>query len=165
MPPVEWLGAPRASEFPIHLMSNQSNQPKTRLHSQLDSGAYSRSKKVHEREVVTINRADAEVRGIRSGDIVRVFNQRGSCLAAAKVSTIVRAGVAELPTGAWYDPLEPGVTGTICKHGNPNVLTPDKGTSKLAQGPSAHSCLVQIERSDEALPPITAFVPPEVIRK
>ena len=35
---------------------------------------------------------------------------------------------------------------TPCKHGNPNVLTPDIGTSKIAQGPAAHSCLVNFEK-------------------
>ena len=126
---------------------------------------YSRSHKVHQREIVTLNPDDARARAINTGDIVRLFNQRGSCLAAAKVSTELRKGVAQLPTGAWYDPLEPGVIGSLCKHGNPNVLTPDIGTSKLAQGPSAHSCLVQIERTEEELPAVTAFIPPEVIRQ
>ena len=160
MEPSEWLGADTATKYPIHLMSNQ---PKSRLHSQLDSGSYSRSEKVREREVVTLNPDDAEARGIKTGDIVRLFNQRGSCLAAAKLSSDMRARVAQLPTGAWYDPIEPGVIGSLCKHGNPNVLTPDIGTSKLGQGPSAHSCLVQIERSREELPAVTAFVPPEII--
>ena len=156
MEPTEWLGSTLATEFPIHLMSNQ---PKTRLHSQLDSGSYSRSQKVHEREAVTLNPDDAKVRGIKTGDVVRLFNQRGSCLAGAKVSQDMRVGVAQLPTGAWYDPM----SGRGCKHGNPNVLTADRGTSKLGQGPSAHSCLVQIERYDDELPVVTAFAPPEVI--
>ena len=160
MEPAEWLGAEMASEFPIHLLSNQ---PKSRLHSQLDAGSYSRSQKVREREVVTLNPDDATARGIKSGDIVRLFNQRGSCLAAAKISSDVREGVGELPTGAWFDPAEPGVRGSLCKHGNPNVLTADRGTSKLGQGPSAHSCLVQIELADEPPPPVTAFIPPDII--
>jgi biotin/methionine sulfoxide reductase len=160
MEPVEWLGADTAEFYPIHLVSNQ---PKTRLHSHLDSGSYSRSHKVREREVVTLHPEDAGVRGIKTGDIVRLFNKRGSCLAAAKLSSDMRERVAELPTGAWFDPLEPGVIGSLCKHGNPNVLTVDIGTSKLGQGPCAHSCLVQIERCDEEVPAVTAFVPPEVI--
>ena len=159
MEPPEWLGADMATQYPIHLLSNQ---PSSRLHSQLDSGSYSRSQKVREREVVTLNPGDAKARGIKPGDIVRLFNQRGSCLAAARLSPDAREGVAQLPTGAWYDPIEPGVRGSMCKHGNPNVLTADRGTSKLGQGPSAHSCLVQIERANEELPPVTAFNPPVV---
>ncbi|MGR8919259.1 MAG: hypothetical protein ACU85V_06555, partial [Gammaproteobacteria bacterium] len=52
----------------------------------------------------------------------------------------------------------------LCAHGNPNVLTLDVGTSKLGQGPSAHSCLVEIEPWREELPPVRAFAPPEIIR-
>lgn len=50
----------------------------------------------------------------------------------------------------------------MCVHGNPNMLTLDKGTSKLAQGPTAHSCLVEIERFVGDLPIVTAFTPPKV---
>jgi len=53
-----------------------------------------------------------------------------------------------LPTGAWYAP-EPGSNNTtdlpLCLNGNPNVLTKDQGTSSLAQGPSANTCLVEVE--------------------
>ena len=49
-----------------------------------------------------------------------------------------------LPTGAWYDPLNQDFP--FCQHGNPNVLTKDYGTSKLGQGPTAHSTLVQIRK-------------------
>ena len=52
----------------------------------------------------------------------------------------------------------------MCKHGNPNVLTRDKGTSKLGQGPSAHTCLIEVELFDGPLPPVSAHEPPEIIR-
>jgi len=42
------------------------------------------------------------------------------------------------------------------------VLTIDKGTSKLTQGCSAHSCLVEIERFEGEPPPVTAFEPPQL---
>jgi biotin/methionine sulfoxide reductase len=72
--------------------------------------------------------------------------------------------VVQMSTGAWYDPLEPGVIGSLCKHGNPNVLTRDKGTSKLGQGPSAHTCLVEIELFEGELPALSAFDPPKIIK-
>lgn len=100
-----------------------------------------------------------------AGDVVRVFNDRGACLAGAIVSDDVRPGVVQLATGAWYDPEVPGEIGSLCKHGNPNVLTRDKGTSKLGQGPSAHSTLVEIEKLDRPPPPVTAFVPPPIERR
>jgi biotin/methionine sulfoxide reductase len=48
-------------------------------------------------------------------------------------------------------------------HGNPNVLTRDIGTSKLAQGPTAHSCLVEVEAFTRPLPEIKSFKQPEVL--
>ena len=54
----------------------------------------------------TINPADAEARGIRDGDVVRVHNSRGACLAGAIVSDTISAGVVQLSCGAWYDPAD-----------------------------------------------------------
>ena len=76
------------------------------------------------------------------------------------VSEEIRPGVVQMSTGAWYDPEHPGVIGSLDKHGNPNVLTLDKGTSRLAQGPSAQTTLVQIEKFVGEPPPVTAFDPP-----
>jgi biotin/methionine sulfoxide reductase len=45
-------------------------------------------------------------------------------------------------------------------HGNPNVLTRDIGTSKLAQGCTGQLSRVEIERFDGPLPPVKAFDPP-----
>jgi anaerobic selenocysteine-containing dehydrogenase len=56
-----------------------------------------------------------------------------------------------------------GVEGSLCKHGNVNVLTRDAGTSRLGQGPSAHSCLAEVERFEGEVPEVTAFEPPVVV--
>jgi len=112
---------------------------------------------VQGREPIWLNPADAAARGIADGDVVRVYNERGSCLAGAVVTDAVRAGVAQLQTGAWYDPDTPGLVGTLDRHGNPNMLTLDKGTSKLAQGPSSQTVLVEVERWTQAVPAIAAF--------
>ena len=157
--PQEWLGSPMATTFPLHLMSNQ---PRTRLHAQLDMGRVSVDSKIQGREPCRLNTADAAARGISSGDVVRVFNDRGACLAGAVVSDDVRPGVIQLSTGAWYDPIDPSRPGSLDVHGNPNVLTADHGTSKLAQGPSAQSALVEVARFDGVLPPITVHSPPEL---
>ena len=158
--PCEWLGAATAARHPLHLISNQ---PATRLHSQLDNGRHSRAAKLDGREALTLHPADANERGIESGDPVRVFNDRGACLSTAVLSEDIRRGVVRLPTGAWYDPEVPGEPGSLCKHGNPNVLTPDKGTSSLAQGPIAHTCLVEVERYEGEPPAVSAFEPPEIV--
>jgi biotin/methionine sulfoxide reductase len=137
-----------------------ANQPATRLHSQFDFGAHSQSGKRREREVCRLHPHDAQARGIADGDIVRLFNDRGACLACAQVTPDVMAGVVQLPTGAWYDPIDVSQAKPLCVHGNPNVLTLDIGTSSLAQGCSGQLAAVQVERFDGLLPPIRAFDPP-----
>ena len=158
--PCEWLGQ-KNKKFNIHLISNQ---PKNKLHSQMDHGNYSKSFKINDREPVEINPIDAEDRGLKNGDIVKLFNDRGACLAGIKIEEKVMQGVAQISTGAWYDPQNPLEYGSICKHGNPNILTRDKGTSKLGQGPIAHSCLIEMEKYNEKLPEVTAHKPPVIIR-
>jgi biotin/methionine sulfoxide reductase len=157
LPSTEWLGAAAAERFPLHLISNQ---PATRLHSQYDNGSHARASKIAGREPLRMHPDDAAARGLGDGDIVRVFNDRGACLAGLLTSDALRPGVVQLATGAWFDPLQPGEPGSLDKHGNPNVLTPDRGTSRLGQGPSAHSCLVEIEAYSESAPPVTSHVPP-----
>ncbi len=152
--PYERLGGAGSDAFPLHLVSNQ---PRYRLHSQYDHSELSKSNKIAGREPIRLNPTDAAERGITAGDVVRVHNDRGACLAGAVISDALMPGVVQMATGAWYDPDEDGV----CKHGNVNVLTKDKGTSRLAQGPSAHTCLVEVERFVGDPPPVTAFDPPE----
>ena len=158
--PCEWLGKVN-KKYPLHLISNQ---PKNKLHSQMDHGKYSKSFKINEREPLEINPIDAKKRNLKNGDVVKMFNDRGSCLAGIKITDDVMQGVVQMSTGAWYDPENPTQDGSMCKHGNPNVLTPDKGTSKLGQGPIAHSCLIEIEKYNDTLPELTAFDPPTILR-
>ncbi len=157
--PREWLGGEKAREFPLHLLSFQ---PATRLHGQLDPGRVAAADKIQGREPILMNPEDAAERGLKDGDIVRVFNARGACLGGLRVKEGMLRGVVAMATGAWYDPATPGDPDALCIHGNPNVLTPDVGTSRLGQGPSAQSCLVQVERWDGPLPPISVHHPPKL---
>jgi biotin/methionine sulfoxide reductase len=159
--PAEWLGSPLANQHPLHMISHQ---PATRLHSQYDHGIVSRASKIQGREAMLMHPADAAARGIQDGNVVRVFNDRGACLAGVRLTDGLRRSVVILPTGAWFDPAVPGASGTLEKHGNPNVLTLDKGTSKLTQGCIAHTALVEVERYEGELPPVTAFDPPALLR-
>jgi biotin/methionine sulfoxide reductase len=154
--PRERLGM-QTAHHPLHLVSNQ---PRTRLHSQLDHGSTSLDSKVAGREPVRINPDDAAARGIVGGDVVRVHNDRGACLAGAVLDDGLMPGVVQLSTGAWWTP-----TADIdCVHGNPNVLTTDAGTSGLAQGSTAHTCMVEVERYDGEIPDIDPFAPPPIER-
>ncbi|MFF1554923.1 molybdopterin-dependent oxidoreductase [Rhodococcus erythropolis] len=155
--PDEWLGGPRALQYPLHLIANQ---PKTRLHSQLDHGAVSQASKIKGREPIRMHPDAAAARGVSAGDVVRVFNDRGACLAGVIVDSDLRSDVVQLSTGAWYDPLDPADPDSLCVHGNPNVLTPDIGTSSLSHGCTGQHVLVQIEKFEGVLPPVKAFDPP-----
>src|SRR4029077_19934355 len=110
---------------PLHLLSNQ---PMGRLHSQLDFGSNSQSRKVAGREAIYLHKDDAAARGVATGDVVRVFNDRGQCLAGAIVTEGVLPSVVQMSTGAWYAPVDPAEIGSLCANGNVNVLTLDKGT-------------------------------------
>lgn len=158
LPPDE---APSAAA-PLHLISNQ---PATRLHSQLDFGGHSASAKHREREVAQMHPTDAHMRGISDGDIVRLFNERGACLAAVRLTEGIRPGVVQLPTGAWYDPVNPEEDTPMCVAGNPNVLTRDVGTSALGQGCSGQITTVEVERFTGDLPPIRAYDPPVAVKR
>ncbi|MGI9411638.1 MAG: molybdopterin-dependent oxidoreductase, partial [Hyphomicrobiaceae bacterium] len=135
--PDEWLGADAAKLYPLHLVSPQ---PADKLHSQLEA-ALADLPNVRP-SPVAIHPADAAAREISDSDIVRAFNDRGSCLARAVLSEDIRQGVIAIPTGAWFDLDDAGND----HQGNPNVLTRDVGTSRIGQGTSAHTALVEIER-------------------
>jgi biotin/methionine sulfoxide reductase len=157
--PAEWLGAELAGAYPLHLISSQ---PRYRLHSQMDPGPISAIGKVAGREAIALNPADAKDRGIADGDVVRVFNDRGACLAGAVLTDSVARGVVSLSCGAWYDP-QTADDEAVCLHGNANMLTRDHGTSKLSQGPSSGTTLVQIEPISSPAPQVTAFVLPPIV--
>ncbi|MBY0331653.1 MAG: molybdopterin-dependent oxidoreductase [Acetobacteraceae bacterium] len=160
--PREWLGAPKAADYPLHLLSYQ---PATRLHGQLDTGRVAAADKIRGREPILMHPADATARGLKDGQVVRVSNDRGACLGGLRLHDGLLRGVVLMATGAWFDPLEPGVPGSLCVHGNPNVLTQDVGTSRLGQGPSAQSCLVEVEAWMAPLPPVRVHVPPPIVEQ
>lgn len=141
IPPLEWRGA--VGRYPLHLVSPQ---PGDKLHSQLECAI---ADIPGERPAtLTIHPTDAAERGIGTGELVRVFNARGACQAKVSVSDDIRPGVVALPTGAWFDPDQAGTD----TQGNPNVLTRDVGTSRIGQGSSAHSCLVDVIALDGEYP-------------
>ena len=117
-----------------------SPQPGDKLHSQLECAIADRPGA--RPATVTISATDAQQRGFVTGDVIRIFNERGACLARASVSTEIRQGVVSLSTGAWHDRQSDGTD----RHGNPNVLTRDLGTSQLGQGSTAHTTLVEVSR-------------------
>ncbi len=144
MEPKEWLGSAETADYPLHVITKH---PLWRRHSSYDNvDALRKVSKINGFEPVTINPADAEARGIATGDVVRVFNGRGAVLAGANVTDAVRPGVVILQQGSWYRSAEPGTIGSLDRGGCANVLTREDGTSQLCQGPVVHSVLVEIEK-------------------
>ena len=148
MEPPEWLGAAKRTSYPFHLLSSQ---PNGRLHSQLDWGRVSQGEKKSGREAMLVNPEDARRLGLKDGDTALVRNGRGRCLTGVRVTADIRPGVAILPTGAWWSPVETA-EGQLCVAGNANVLTLDVPASAFSGGCAAHTCLVAIERYEGNAP-------------
>ena len=91
-------------------------------------------------QAVSINSEDAEVRGIKDGEEVKVYNDRGAMIIPAMVTERIMPGVVSIPEGAWYDPDETGVD----RAGHANVLTKDEHSPGGAF--PYNTVLVQIEK-------------------
>ncbi|KOO16356.1 trimethylamine N-oxide reductase I catalytic subunit [Vibrio xuii] len=147
-------GGPGSDKHPYWL---QSCHPDKRLHSQMcESEEFRATYAVQGREPVYINPVDAKAKGIKDGDLVRVFNDRGQLLAGAVVTDSYPRGVIRIEEGAWYGPLNEK-EGAICTYGDPNTLTQDIGSSELAQATSANTCIVDFEKFTGKVPPVTSF--------
>ncbi|MCG9678483.1 trimethylamine-N-oxide reductase TorA [Vibrio sp. Isolate24] len=147
-------GGPGSDKFPFWL---QSCHPDKRLHSQMcESEEFRATYAVQGREPVYINPQDAKDKGIKDGDLVRVFNDRGQLLAGAVLMDSYARGVIRIEEGAWYGPLNEK-EGAICTYGDPNTLTMDIGSSELAQATSANTCIVDFEKFTGKVPPVTSF--------
>ncbi|MDG2941000.1 trimethylamine-N-oxide reductase TorA [Bisgaard Taxon 10/6] len=162
MEPEEYAGNVTA-EYPLALATPH---PYYRLHSQLAHTSLRQKYAVKDREPVLIHPDDAKSRNIADGDIVRIESPRGQVLAGAVVTDGIIKGTIALHEGAWYDPLNPGETEKpLCKNGCANVLTRDEGTSKLAQGNSPNTCIVQIEKYRGEVPEVTVFKQPKTEKR
>jgi len=142
LPPVpkyietwENLNDPLAQKYPLQLITTHFWR---RAHSQYDNIPWLREL---EPQSVMMNSVDAETRGIKSGDMVKVFNDRGVTVLLAKVTERIMPGVVDIPQGAWYDPDENGVD----KGGCANVLTRDEHSPAGAY--CTHTSLVQVEKA------------------
>jgi biotin/methionine sulfoxide reductase len=150
-------GEMRAS-LVLHLISPQ---PRYRLHGQLDGNGPSAAAKIRGCEPAYLNPREALKRGIRDGDIIRIFNEFGSVLCSARIVDWIADQVISVETGAWFSPVENG--DVTCAHGNPDVLTRDVGCSRLSQGPSPNSALVSAELFTASLPENTVRKAPRFV--
>jgi len=131
----ESLNDPLAEKYPLQLVTTH---PKRRVHSQFDNIPWLREL---EPQAVKINTREAEARGIKDGDLVRVFNDRGEMIIPARVTQRIMPGVVDVPEGAWYNPDDQGVDRGGCA----NVLTRDARSPGGAF--TTNTCLVQVEKA------------------
>ncbi|MBI2830727.1 MAG: molybdopterin-dependent oxidoreductase [Chloroflexi bacterium] len=142
IPPIpkyieSWEGPndPLARKYPLQLLTTHIWR---RAHTQYDNIPWLREL---EPQTVHINSSDAKARGIKNGDMVRVFNDRGVTIIPAKVSDRIMPGVADVPQGAWYAPDKDGVD----RAGSCNVLTRDEPSPGGSY--TTNTSLVQVEKA------------------
>lgn len=134
----EGWDAPERSKFPLQLFGFHF---KARTHSSYGNVDVLQAAC---RQEVWLNPVDAEQRGIKNGDMVRVFNDRGEVRIAAKVTPRIMPGVSAMGQGAWHDA---NMKGDRVDHGSCiNTLTTHR-PSPLAKGNPQHTNLVQIEKA------------------
>ncbi|MGI9270504.1 MAG: molybdopterin-dependent oxidoreductase [Woeseiaceae bacterium] len=102
--------------------------------------------------IARINTADANARGIKHGQLVRLFNDRGSVICAAYVTERLRPGVLQAyESSAKYDPIgEPGKSAD--RGGCVNNLTNHRSQSKKSSSMAPNACLIEIEAFVGELP-------------
>ncbi len=141
-PPIpKYLGTPEdqydplRQKYPLQLLTPH---PKNRVHSELYKVDWLREVEPHR---VWINPDDALSRGIRDGDEVQVFNDRGRVAITAWLTERIIPGVVCIFEGAWYAPDEKGIDQGACA----NTLTND------AYSPGGacvmNTSLVQVEKT------------------
>jgi trimethylamine-N-oxide reductase (cytochrome c) len=98
--------------------------------------------------IARINPADAEARGIRHHDLIRLFNDRGGVICAAQITERVRPGlIHSYESSAVYEPT--GAPGRSDDRGGcVNTLTPSRMQIKKSHATAANSCLVEVEKYD-----------------
>lgn len=144
----ERLSSERVKKYPLLLMSNHG---RWRVHAQCDDISWTREAPTckvkgpdgYMYEPLWINPSDAEKRGIKNGDIVKIYNQRGAVLGGAIVWERIMPGVVYIDHGARVDSIIPG---ELDRGGAINLITPDGIISKNCAGIATSGFLVETEK-------------------
>lgn len=136
----------RAKQYPLLMVSPH---PRWRVHANMDEMSWLREIETckvrgvdgYQYEPVWIHPVDAARRGIKHGDIVKVFNERGEVLAGAYLTERVMPGNVNMDHGARFDPID---MGKLDRGGAINTITPFNITSKNAAGMVVNGFLVDI---------------------
>ncbi|WP_165253235.1 molybdopterin-dependent oxidoreductase [Adlercreutzia sp. ZJ304] len=138
----------RAEKYPFLMVSNH---PRWRVHAQLDDITWLReiAKMTGEDgygyEPVWVNPKDAEVLGVKTGDVLRIYNERGWVLGGVRVTERIRQGCISQDHGSRLDPIENGVSD---RGGANNLICPTATTSKNCCGEATSGFLVGVEKAD-----------------
>lgn len=150
----ERLSSQRAERYPLLCMSNHG---RWRMHAQCDDIVWNREVETmkirgrdgYQYEPMWIHPSEAEKRGIRHGDIVKIFNERGVVLCAAYVTERLIPRTCYVDHGARLDPIIPG---WLDRGGCINCITPTSMTSKNSTGMAVSGFLVEVEKvTDEEM--------------
>jgi molybdopterin guanine dinucleotide-containing S/N-oxide reductase-like protein len=146
----ERISSERAQEYPLLCMTNH---PRHRVHAQLDDNSWNheiptckvKGPDSYLYEPLWIHPSDAAKRGIKEGDICKIFNERGTVLVGARVWERIMPGVAYVDHGARQDFIVPGV---LDRGGAINTITPHNITSKYCAGMATNGFLVEVAPVD-----------------
>jgi anaerobic selenocysteine-containing dehydrogenase len=138
----------RAKKYPLLIVSNH---PRWRMHAQCDDIPWTRefpTCKVrgwdgYLYEPVWIHPEDAEKRGIKGGDIVRIHNDRGAVLGGAYLTERIIPGAVSQDHGARCDWIIPG---ELDRGGANNLISPAGLVSKHCGGEVTSGFLVEVEK-------------------
>jgi len=133
IPPIPtWIADATDARYPLSLVTPKSRARTHSIHGNQPILARADS------DDVWINIADAAARGIVDGQLVRVFNARGTTRLPARVTDRIAPGVVSIKEGAWFAPDASGADTRGCA----NVLTADR-TSPAGAAPF-NSCFVDV---------------------
>jgi len=148
----ERIDSDRAAKYPYLLISNH---PHWRVHAQHDDIPWLREIETckvigpdgYAYEPIWVNPQDAEILAVKSGDIAKLFNERGGVLGGVRVSERIMPGVLYQDHGARIDPIISGVGG-LDRGGANNLICPSAVTSKNCPGEVTSGFLVGLEKVD-----------------
>lgn len=148
----ERLSSDRAKEYPFLMVSNH---PRWRVHAQHDDIPWLREIETckvlgpdgYAYEPLWVNPRDAERLGLTDGDVVRIYNERGSVLGGVRVTERIMEGAVYQDHGARSDAVVRGVGG-LDRGGANNLICPTATSSKNAAGEVTNGYLVAVEKVD-----------------
>jgi anaerobic dimethyl sulfoxide reductase subunit A len=130
---------PKAQKYPLMAITPHGRY---RIHSVQDSNPWL-SQDAY-RHSVWINVADAKARGIKDGDLVRVYNDVGETVIPAYVTSRIVPGVVCLYEGAWYNPNAQ----SIDRRGCSDIICYNESAAQRYPGAGAwpFTALVEVEK-------------------